>query len=372
MSIGIRGVTRVNKNKVVCWANSYKLYGCNPKYITEYLLEHSPNYTIYWVLNKDASVEEIDDRIKIIRPHTLKYLLTINTAGFVFNNFRTDFYTASWKKRKSQRYIMTWHGSQPLKMIERDFVIGSMKHYYKVAEEDSKKCNLMLSSSKISTEIIRRAMVYEGEVLEKGIPRNDIFFDDEKIKKATQKVKRILNLTSETNIVLYAPTFRTDHSIDHYDIDWVFIEDALNKYFRGGDYKILYRLHPDLASDINYSLPGVKNIIDVSGFSDMQELMCCADILITDYSSTMFEYALLKRPCFLFASDFETYDRNFYFNLVELPFPLSKSNKELSNNIMSFDNVKYNRDVENFMTNTLSFYDRGHASEALLEWMDKQ
>jgi CDP-glycerol glycerophosphotransferase len=111
-----------------------------------------------------------------------------------------------------------------------------------------------------------------------------------------------------------------------------------------------------------------KNVIDVTGYNDIQELLLIADILISDYSSLMFDYSLTNRPCFLYVPDIKQYlekERNFYFNLEELPFVSAVSNSDLVREIEQFDEIHYKQEVQTFL-NKVGSYENGNSSELLL------
>ena len=365
----VRLFTRVDKHKIVCVANGGKIYGCNPKYITEYLLANSTEFTIYWLFDKHADISDLDKRIHVLRPFSIKYVWVINTAGIIINNFRTRFYEMSWRKRKGQIYIMTWHGPLALKRIEKDVHTEGRDLYNKIIDDDNKQCDLMLSCSQFTNRLIRGAMDFKGEILESGLPRNDIFYHREVFPSLKEKVYKRYGIPYELKVVLYAPTFRTDHTTDCYNIEWHKIVPALNKYFNDGNFVILYRLHPDLIVPVGVGEDGSARIINVSEYPDIQELLCISDILITDYSSSMFEFALLKRPCFIYASDHESYDRSYYFNIKELPFPFASNSEELCEIINHFNNSKYLSLLDSFYTKEFGYYENGSACESLYHWL---
>lgn len=364
----IRPFLIVSPNRILFIANSGKLYGCNPKYITEYILENDKEerFEIIWVSDRKHKLN-LNARIKTVILLSLNYILAINTAGFVVNNFRTNFRNSLWIKSKKQKYIMTWHGGMPLKKIEGD-VSPVEVNYMKMALLDSENCDLMMSSARFFDDVIRRAMVYNGELLKSGSPRNDIFFDRGKIDSATKKIKEQYNLCNQ-KIVLYAPTFRTNHNLECYNIDWGLISEPIKKILESDDVVILLRLHPDLEIKANHNFLKGEKIIDVSSYPDMQELMCAADVLLTDYSSVMFEFALMYKPCFIFASDIEDYDRGFYFDLKELPFSVSTDNDELADNINNFNIESYQKNLSEFFNNKIGKYEKGEASKDLYNWI---
>ena len=101
----------------------------------------------------------------------------------------------------------------------------------------------------------------------------------------------------------------------------------------------------------------------------MQELLSVADMLITDYSSSMFDFAMQGRPCLLYATDANAYDRGFYFDLNELPFPLTENQEQLLTTIEHFDTEAYTSQLNAFFTERVGLKEDGHAAEALAEWM---
>ena len=93
---------------------------------------------------------------------------------------------------------------------------------------------------------------------------------------------------------------------------------------------MLIRLHPNVASLAEEFIQRSK-VVDVTDYTDPQELLAASDVLVTDYSSIMFDFMLTGRPCFQYASDIAAYrnDRDFYFALDQLPFPLAEDNDHL-------------------------------------------
>ena len=147
-----------------------------------------------------------------------------------------------------------------------------------------------------------------------GIPRTDVFFGEERLARTREAVRRRYGLTEGRRVVLYAPTFRGDSVTDAHatdDLDLGLLHQTI-----GDDHVVLVRLHPFVRSRtaIGPELEGFA--IDVSDHPDINELMLVSDVLLTDYSSAIFEFALLGRPMVFFAPDYEAYEaeRGFYFD----------------------------------------------------------
>lgn len=350
----------LQKNKIILWANSFKQYGCSPKYITEYILDKYPEkFELVWVFEPGAVIpDELKQRVKIVYFFSLEYLKELYTAKFVICNMRTgDSYY--WKKRQGQIYIQTWHSSLRLKKIEGDAAEHFSQKYIDMCKRDSMKIDVLLSGCKFSTEIFKRAFWYDGPILEIGTPRCDLFFGDTKsIKK---KVYQYYDIPMNKKLILYAPTFRSNKPSDFFGMDFKRLKDAL-----GNNWVIGARLHPNILAPV---IP--EGAISMSQYSDMQELIGAADILITDFSSCMFDMAIAGKICVLYAPDLEEYltkERELYFNVKELPFPIAKNMGELNNILAKFDYSVYKRKLDEFMSKIGSFED-GHAAERVCEFI---
>ncbi len=372
LSLATACFTKVEKGKVMCWAYNFKQYGCNPRYLTEHILDNENQFDIYWVFRKGIDTSGVDSRIKCVRFRSLEYFRLVNSAEFLITNSRTDPYRIYWHKRPGQKYLMLWHGGVALKKIEKDVESKLGYTYVSKAKADSKVCDLMISGCRFQTELLKEKFWYSGEILEGGIPRSDIFFDKKQHKVIEDKVREYYSIPSDNKIVLYAPTFRRDHSISPYRIGWDTIIPELKKVFDNHEVTVLVRLHPNLIGKVDTtSLISYANVIDATRYHDMQELLCITDMLITDYSSSMFDMAMLGKPCLLYATDINKYDRGYYFRFDSLPFPLSRSMEELKQVISSFDYAGYHSKVKMFLHDTVGISEDGNASRRITKWMSE-
>ena len=362
--------TPVVHGRVVCWAYNFKQYSCNPRYLTEYLLKHHPEFEIYWVLRKGFDTSELPEGVKAVRFRTWEYLRLMASAEFLLTNIRTDPWRIYWHKREGQKYAMLWHAGVALKRIEADAADKLSFSYTQRAKADSKVCDLMISGCAMQTKLQRERYWYNGEILERGIPRNDIFFNTARHKELRERIAKQYGIDPKSRIVLYAPTFRVDYSTKPYAIDWSRMMPAISRMFGGESVAVLVRMHPLLIGKVETShLVAYEGVCDATRYHDMQELLAVADMLITDYSSSMFDFAMQGRLCLLYATDANAYDRGFYFNLDELPFPLSESEEQLLDTIANFDNEAYTARLNTFFTERIGLKEDGHASQALAEWM---
>ncbi len=373
LSAIVRSYTKVERGRVLCWAYNYKQYGCNPRYLTEYLLDNYPDMEIVWAFRKGIDISGIDKRIKCVRFRTWEYLKMVNSAEFLVTNSRTDPWHIYWHKRPEQKYLMLWHGGAALKKVERDAEEKLGYSYWRKAKRDSEVCDLMISGCTANTDLIKRSFWYSGEILEAGIPRNDIFFDKEQHRQIRERINREYNIPDNHRIVMYAPTFRRSGSIEPYRINWQELIPHLREKFDGANITVFLRLHPNLIGKVDTSsLQNSPEVIDMTRYHDMQELLCISDMLITDYSSSMFDYAMLRRPCLLYATDVEQYDRGYYYDFCELPFPLARDGEQLTKLIEEFNHEEYLAALDKFLNTTLGIKERGIASEELAKWMRRR
>lgn len=358
----------IKKNKIIMWANSFKQYGCSPKYITEYLLENYPDkYDIVWVFEPQVKIPEgLDKRVRIVYYFSIEYLKELHTAKFVICNMRTgDAYF--WHKRKGQIYIQTWHSSIRLKKIEKDAEQCFDKAYINSAKEDSKKIDILLSGCDFSTNIFENSFWYSGKIMKSGTPRCDVLIGD--TSKIKNKVFNYYNIDKNAKTVIYAPTFRKGNDADLHGVSPEEIITALKTRF-GGDWVFMYRLHPNIISDYNFEM---TNSIDATKYPDMQELIASSDFLITDYSSCMFDMLIAGKNCALYAPDVDEYikdERGLYFDFSELPFSLAKTNDELTDIISKFDELRYKEKAKEFL-NKIGSYENGKASETVVKYIEE-
>jgi CDP-glycerol glycerophosphotransferase len=357
----------IKNNKIFLYSYYGAQYGCNPKYITEYILENTPKgqYELVWAFNELESKKHLTD-IHKVKTMSIKYFYQLCTSKVIITNFRTtDFFV----KRKSQYYIQTWHSSLRLKQIEKDAEASLPPQYLKMAQKDSSKLDLLLSGCRYSSEIFRRAFWYDGEIFEHGIPRVDSLIKSNEEKSGL--IKNKLGIPKHFKILLYAPTFRNNHSLESYNLDFENLIHALKERY-GGEWKILIRLHPHLMNESS-KLKFSESIKDVTNYDDLLEILQISDVLVSDYSSLIFDYCITNRPCFLFTPDLNEYianERKLYFDIEKLPFEKALSTSDLINKIKEFDERKYKYKMSLFLKE-IQTYECGNASEYLLKKINK-
>lgn len=354
----------IQKNKIAIVNYGGNGFGDNGKYIALALLKKSPRYDIVWLCNN--SNEKFPKGIRRVNYRWLRSIYEQVTAKVWIDNARKPEYVC---KRKGQYYIMTWHGGIGPKKIEREVEEILNQSYIKMAKHDSQMADLFLAESDFSYNRYKSIFWYEGEVLKCGCPREDILFQDTSDLKT--KILRQMGIERTSHIFLYAPTFRddmTEKDLHVYKRQWHDILDTLSKRF-GGKWVGFIRLHPNIAKlDKNHSL-AEASVYDVTDYPDMQELLAVSDMVLTDYSSCVYDFGLTRRPGFMLVDDLEAYkkERDFCIDLDIVPFPIASTDEALIRILKNFDEKDYQQKLHKFYDEYCGLYPGGHASEIVAD-----
>jgi CDP-glycerol glycerophosphotransferase len=311
----------------------------NPLAIADELRRRGDDREHIWAVN-DFSVAA-PEGARVVLSGTEDYYEALARSRYLIAN---DDMGTAYQKRDGQVYVQTWHGT-PLKRIGFDigrprFISGT--RYFDVLTEDVAKWDLLISPNPFSTQIMRGAFRYTGEILESGYPRNDVMQSGDAGCVAAD-VRRRLGLAEGKRVVLYAPTWRDDqyYASGRYRFDFrLDLERARQEL--GDDHVFLIRGHHHMAEDVpTGTRPDFA--INVTAYPDISELLLVTDILVTDYSSVMFDFAPTGRPMLFFTYDLEQYRddlRGFYFNFeAEAPGPLLASSDDVIAAIADIDAV---------------------------------
>jgi CDP-ribitol ribitolphosphotransferase len=208
--------------------------------------------------------------------------------------------------------------------------------------------------------------VKKEKILPLGIPRTDYYFQEHDLKSLRTKFEKQYPASKNKKIVLYAPTFREDPKLDKNllnNLDMDLFQQEL-----GDNYILAVRLHPQINQEQELS----PEIIDLTDYPDEKELLLLTDILVTDYSSIMVEYALLEKPVIFYPYDLEFYDfyeRGFYYDYHELvPGPIARSNQELIA-IIKEDKYDFSK-IRDFKKSQFDHFD-GKSSRRVVDYLIK-
>lgn len=363
-----RYVIPVDKNLILFESGIGKQFGDSPKDIYEEILKQKLNYKKVWVYNKHHRfLDPNTKRIQRLTPHYYYYLLR---AGYWVNNQNFPTYI---KKRSKTTYLQTWHGT-PLKKMLYDIkeVKGRSDDYVQRVGQAVQYWDYLISPSAYASHAFRSAFKYKNKIIESGYPRNDIFFKKDKDALASEVLNR-LHLPVNKKVILYAPTFR-DNKVSNKNRFLFDIEMDLNKMRKelGEDYIVLLRMHVVIVSKLEIDDSLKSFVFNVSNYPDIQELQLISDILITDYSSVMFDYANTGKPILFFTYDLADYRdniRGFYMDFEnEAPGPLLFNTDEIIKSIVNIDQT-----IENYKEKYLAFHEKycsledGKASKRVVE-----
>lgn len=349
----------IKRNRILFYPTNGQVY-CNLKYIYLKLNKCDKDISVIWVLSDKVN------NIKSCKKNSLSFFYYVMTAQvIIFNNGFLSYI----RKREQQVYIETWHGGGAYKKI--DAVYKNIHNIYKRkrAMYSVNNIDYVVSSSQEFSKVFKADTgISHAKFLPYGMPRNDMFFDTQFCKNINDKIYRYYKIDKKKKIVLYAPTFRNHGFASNLRPDALL--EALYKK-TGKEYVLMLRCHPHIVNTIFYG--SINNdIINVSDYMDMQELLCAADVLITDYSSCMWDFSLMYKPCFIYAVDLNDYknERGFHTPIVEWPFPIATNNQELEQNIINFNKNEYINKVKVHHDKLGSFED-GHATERICNLIKK-
>lgn len=367
------GKCKINDTKIVFSNYMGRGYGCNCKYLAEEILKRNLGYDIVWIINSNEDASVFPPNIRLIDYSSDEALYELATAKFWISNYHFSYFIKKGlTKKDGQYYIQMWHGSFGIKKIERHAVANFESNMWrKVAIKNSNMTDYWISNSDFETNIYKTAFWNVNNIELLGHPRNDIFFKDNTLLH--QSILSKYNVDTDKKIVLYMPTFREDYRLDCYNIDGYRLCKKLEEKY-GSSWVLLVRLHPRIAKlkDKFFDCFGNDNVVDVTTFDDVQELLAAADVMISDYSSCIFDYLLAKKPAFIYATDIDEYEneRGFYYSLYDTPFSISKNNNELIENIEKYDEESYLLKVKEFLKDKGSMED-GKASERIINFINE-
>lgn len=358
-------------NKIL--VHSMGLYIGHGKAIIEKILHKREGLDIA-LLVQDTKTE-VPEGVRLIdRNDLLQYQIELATSYIWIEDYMLPAFA---NKKENQIAIETKHwssitlkefGIPLLRFRKEDLAIEGVKNTGKLLD-------YIFVGSDFDRKTCAEGFAFDKEFVFVGSPRSDVLFHSNAIKEKICNKYQI----DGRKIVLFAPTFRIDDSRkdvyqyeqfkEELEIDTLLT--TLKEKF-GEAFVFLLRLHPNIAY-MSKELFHHDSCIDVSAYPDSQELVAASDIVITDYSSIMFEPAFVKKPVFLYAPDRKDYINGERWLLIEydsLPFPIAETNEELKQNIIDFDYEKYVTDVDVFL-DAYGVHEDGHASERAADFILK-
>ena len=309
----------------VVWSSFEGRYSDSPRALYEALRDR-PGIEHTW-LAAPPQRSRFPSGVPTVDPATPAAREALEAADLVVASSHVE---VDWDKRPGTTYLQTWHGT-PLKRIHHDVLWAPPGRLARL-DEDVARWDLLLSPNRTSTPRLRQAFRYDGEVLETGYPRNDVLADPARRDAARSRTRAALGLADDVTAVLYAPTWRDDEvqAEDPQPVPLMLDQHRFCEVLPD-DHVLLVRAH-NLVRQM-WLLKPHPRVCDVSAEPDASDLLAAADVLVTDYSSLMFDFALTGNPIVLHAFDLEAYAtkiRGFYFDLrPHAPGPVLRTSDEV-------------------------------------------
>lgn len=348
--------------------------GCsdNPKAIYEYMINNDEfnGYNLIWILKKDVRCDLKE--AKVVNYLSLKYFYYLCRSKYWISNCKLPEYLT---KKENQIYLQTWHGT-PLKKLAHDIDVSKETTFYRSGlsleqmrctyDKDVKRYNYMISPNSFTTKVFQSAfLIDKHKLIETGYPRNDILTTF--TKEDVINIKDKYGIPIDKKIILYAPTWR-DNSYDFngytfkLEVDFKKWRDGL-----GDEYIILFKPHYLIVNNLDLSSFN-DFVYPINANVDISDLYIISDVLVTDYSSVFFDYAILNRPIYFYMYDLISYKnelRGFYLDIhKDLPGKVIEEEDKLIDLIKN-EKFDFNKlDVFNTIFNNK---EDGHATARVVD-----
>jgi CDP-glycerol glycerophosphotransferase len=298
-----------------------KVIGDNPLDIFLELQKNRPDLKFYWTVGENTKAPEGATGLRF---ESKQWLDLLASAEYIVANTSLPWY---FRKVSGQTYLQTWHGT-PLKRLVHDIPPGSLtKSYLDTMDREAGDWDYLISPSAFCTEVLPRAFGYQGVVLETGYPRNDRLSNHSAADRL--KIRESLGVTDpKTVLILYAPTWR-DYKRTATG-NWDLVSYLQPDIELPAGFQIMFRGHTNTHNVSSAKAAGKS--LDVTRYPDVTELYIAADVLITDFSSVMFDFSVTGKPIIFLAPDLDRYreERGFYFDFEsEAPGPILSTEAEV-------------------------------------------
>lgn len=352
-----------------------KQYSDNPRAIYEYMQKHAPEFECVWGVKRGYEAPFKAYGVPYVYRFSLKWYKVVAQAEFWVTNIRTK----TWiEKSPTTTYIQTWHGT-PLKHIGLDIEeaqIGTQTtvEYHQSVKEETAMWDYVVSPSTYTSQIFQHAFhLREKQILQVGYPRNDMLVQDDETKR--QCIRQKLGISNDKKIILYAPTWRENQKDEkqQYRFSLPFDIDDFAMQLPE-DTVCLLRMHYLVSEALDVG--AYEQLIDVSNYEDMKDLLAIADLLITDYSSCFFDFSLRQKPMLFYMPDRSQYEevlRGIYVDDLEaiLPGPIVEEAAQLYEGIQRWSEQGDLPSAISYEAFHSLFCDseNGTAAQAVCEWI---
>ena len=318
---------KIDEKQVLFLSDVREVLGGNLKEMYDYL--EGKDYKRVLCLKKDRRIRRgLKEKLRLVK--------LLSTSKYIF----LDDYSMSISMmivRKGQEVVQLWHGPGAFKTMgysRNDKKFNCFNKYS--AHRNYTKA--IVTADEIRWCFAEAFGMDKEKVFASGYPRTDCFFDKKYIDKTKKEFFKKYPELKNKKIILFAPTYRGENlKVANYDFDTLDIDDIYKSLHK--DYVFLFKLHPALYNNIEKEIVTMPDLTkykdfyyDFSSYRDINDLLMVTDVLITDYSSVIFDYALLDKPVVYFTYDLELYenDRGLYYDFKDYVYgSVSKNSKEL-------------------------------------------
>ncbi len=357
----------IKKNRIMFYANNRKGYVCNPAVLMEaFRSRHPDEYDLIWVTRYPETCT-IRDGITVVRQRSFSYFrLFLRTKYFITN----DMVDEALVKKRGQIFLSTWHGGGAYKKVgsatvKEDPVFEKNFHKW------YGRLDYFVSSCRVCTDLYAEAFGLNRRIfLETGTPRNDIFFESH--PEIIKRVRDFYRISNSSKILLFAPSFQmSSPDKENYDLKWLYrTADKLSET-TGEDWIILYRSHYFRE---NAAVLDNRRLKDGNTYFEMQDLLYTADLLVTDFSSCIWDFALTGRPIILLENrlqDYEQTDRGFFIPYKEWPYLMCRNQSELAD-VAAASRGKDFSEVYRKHFSDMGSFEQGNACETIMSILDNE
>ena len=354
-------------------------YSDNPRAIYEYMRQQDQfkDYRFIWAIKHHKKKNISIENAKVIEYFSIPYFFYLARSQYWIANCKLPMYVL---KKKNQIYLQTWHGT-PLKKLAFDIEVPEGTTFYRSGmneemmhetyAQDVKKYNYMISPSAFTTEIFQSAFRINRErLIETGYPRND--FISNATKEECDAIKNKYHLPIDKKIVLYAPTWRDNSYVS---AGYTFELKANFRKWKeilGEDTIVVFKPHYLIINTFKDDPQLDGFLYSIPAQAEINELYVISDVLITDYSSVFFDYAILKRPIYFYMYDLKEYAtdlRGFYLDIhKDIPGKIYMDEETL---LMDIKNEVYDYSKLNDFNLYFNNHEDGNASKRVVDILYK-
>lgn len=340
----------LKKKTVLFLSFDGKQFSDSPKAVYDEMLRQGGGYQLMWGFREPNKIDGISN-LNFVKLSTFKFYYVFCTSKYIIVN---DFFATYLPVRNSQVLINTWHGGGWFKKV--GLTDNKTTEYNKFFfDYQCRKHTYFVASSEYFVDtVLHPSFNYQGKISRSGMPRNAIFFQEN--KRLREDIRDKFNADDNTLLVLYAPTFRNYSIESNLELDLKHLEKCVFEKFKK-KVIILFRAHHLIEKfPIDYS-----SIINVTTYPDMQQLLLACDILVSDYSSCMWDAAIQDKLVIVYAPDAQRYidNRGFFLDIREWPFLLAFDNEELAEKIKSYNKIMYLERLHRLMAESKSYEGSG-------------